>query len=220
MTSHASLLCQFIDRVLQLKFEQDALGEDIKQVYAEAHAARFDKTAMGKVVNHLRRHAKAGAKAQIADATFEEYLTAYEHGTVLATHAHAREADAPPAPWSRESEREFLASLDDGGIASTDPDLAPLPPHDDETGELIEEPAEVPSSTAAGQGELLGGSSVAPPISGAAVQVGSETAPVSGDVGESREQGAPEPPGCIAQQFRPRPDDFPELPSFLKRSAA
>lgn len=92
---------------------------------------------------------------------------------------------AAPTPWSRESEREYLASLDDGGIPSADPDLAPLPPHDGETGELIEEPASVPSETEAGQGGLATGASVAPPPipepEAVPRAVKGETAPVSGD---------------------------------------
>lgn len=112
-------LRHFTDRVLALKAEQDKLAEDIKQVYAEAHAARFNKTRMGELVAYLRKRAKGQAKLEESEAIFAAYLHEYDHGTVPAredTHAHAGEA---------------------------------LPPHDETTGELIEDP----SAAQAAEGE-------------------------------------------------------------------
>lgn len=69
----------FIDRILRLKEEQDTLGEDIRDVYAEAKSMGFDKTAMGNVVAHLRKVAKKGHDTVAEQgAVFDIYLAAYE----------------------------------------------------------------------------------------------------------------------------------------------
>lgn len=93
-TANAQLK-SFIDRILRLKEEQDAIGDDVKDVYAEAKGQGFDKTALGNVVSHVRRIAKKGADAiSEQDAIFALYLDAYEG------RAHA------PAP-ARENIEEF-----------------------------------------------------------------------------------------------------------------
>ena len=56
-------LRSFIDRVLRLKEEQDALADDIREVYAEAKGEGFDKTALGEVVSYLRKIEKKGRDA-------------------------------------------------------------------------------------------------------------------------------------------------------------
>ncbi|MDX0530771.1 DUF2312 domain-containing protein [Sinorhizobium medicae] len=78
MTSDAQIRA-FIDRILRLKEEQDTIGEDIRDIYAEAKSMGFDKTAMGNVVAHLRKVAKKGHDT-IAEqgAIFDLYLCAYE----------------------------------------------------------------------------------------------------------------------------------------------
>lgn len=78
----------FIDRILRLKEEQDAIGGDIKEIYAEAKANGFDKTALGKVVAHVRALQKDREKVEEQDAMVALYLTSYER----ASHTHAREA--------------------------------------------------------------------------------------------------------------------------------
>jgi uncharacterized protein (UPF0335 family) len=80
-----------IDRILRLKEEQDALGDDIREIYAEAKSSGYDKTALGRVVNHLRQRAKKGdAAMDEADTIFDLYLSAYNGPS----HAHAREGEA------------------------------------------------------------------------------------------------------------------------------
>jgi uncharacterized protein (UPF0335 family) len=84
-----------IDRILRLKEEQDALGEDIREIYAEAKSSGYDKTALGRVVNHLRQRAKKGdAAMDEADTLFDLYLSAYNGPS----HAHAREGKHPAEP--------------------------------------------------------------------------------------------------------------------------
>jgi uncharacterized protein (UPF0335 family) len=85
------LVRSFVDRVLRLKQEQDALASDIREVYAEAKSAGFDKTALGKVVDHVRRVAKDPGKVAELDAAFDDYLQAYHREP---SHTHAREGAA------------------------------------------------------------------------------------------------------------------------------
>jgi uncharacterized protein (UPF0335 family) len=86
----------YIDRVLRLKEEQDTIGDDIREIYAEAKAEGYDKTIMGKVVAHLRRELKKGSGAvDEAEMVFDTYLTAYRRasGTPVATHTHEENFD-------------------------------------------------------------------------------------------------------------------------------
>ncbi|MCZ3377459.1 DUF2312 domain-containing protein [Rhizobium sp. AG207R] len=88
----------YIDRVLRLKEEQDALGDDVRDVYAEAKAEGYDKTVMGKLVAHLRKVLKQGEGAVAeAESVFDTYLQAYHRasGTPVAI-AHTHE-DFDPA---------------------------------------------------------------------------------------------------------------------------
>lgn len=78
MTSDVQIRA-FIDRILRLKEEQDTIGEDIRDIYAEAKSMGFDKTAMGNVVAHLRKVAKKGHDTVAEQgAIFDLYLCAYE----------------------------------------------------------------------------------------------------------------------------------------------
>lgn len=83
---------QFIDRILRLKEEQDTLGEDIREVYAEAKGMGYDKTVLGNVVSHLRKVAKLGNDTlSEREAIFDLYLTAYETGGRAPASARTRE---------------------------------------------------------------------------------------------------------------------------------
>ncbi len=88
------MLRSYIDRILRLKAEQDALGEDVKEIYAEAKSNGFDKTGIGNVVSHVRQRDKKGTDAVAeANAIFALYLSAYD-GTPSRAHTHAREDQA------------------------------------------------------------------------------------------------------------------------------
>ncbi|QIG67307.1 DUF2312 domain-containing protein [Rhizobium phage RHph_TM3_3_3] len=102
----------YIDRVLRLKEEQDALGQDIRDIYAEAKSEGYDKTVMGKVVAHLRRELKKGAGAVAeAESIFDTYLHAYQRasGMPVATHTHEEEFD--PITGEFVDGSEFSAKL-------------------------------------------------------------------------------------------------------------
>ncbi len=131
----------FADRVLRLKAKQDDLSEDIKEVYAEAKASGFDKTIMGQLVAYLRKREKDPHGLEEKSALLDVYLRAYDHGTDLATRAHAHEnREVIQGEVSRERYRN--ADID--------------PPHDPSTGEILETSA-VPSDAAAEQVALMPG---------------------------------------------------------------
>jgi uncharacterized protein (UPF0335 family) len=101
-------LKSFIDRVLRLKTEQDELGKDIRDVYAEAKGEGYDKTVMGKLVAHLRKVLKEGDGAvSEQENVFDTYLLAYHRASGMRvgeedemsprTHAHARTTQPPRA---------------------------------------------------------------------------------------------------------------------------
>ncbi|UFX09025.1 DUF2312 domain-containing protein [Sinorhizobium meliloti] len=88
----------FIDRILRLKEEQDTIGEDIRDIYAEAKSMGFDKTAMGNVVAHLRKVAKKGHDTVAEQgAIFDLYLCAYE----------GKSSHAPAPARARENIEQF-----------------------------------------------------------------------------------------------------------------
>ncbi|WP_457814164.1 DUF2312 domain-containing protein [Sinorhizobium meliloti] len=97
MTSDAQIRA-FIDRILRLKEEQDTIGEDIRDIYAEAKSMGFDKTAMGNVVAHLRKVAKKGHDTVAEQgAIFDLYLCAYE----------GKSSHAPAPARARENIEQF-----------------------------------------------------------------------------------------------------------------
>jgi len=80
------LIRSYVDRILRLKADEDTLKSDIKEIYAEAKSNGFDKTALGDVVNHLRKQAKDPEKASERATNFDLYLDAYQNAP---SHAHA-----------------------------------------------------------------------------------------------------------------------------------
>ncbi|QGJ74714.1 GapR family DNA-binding domain-containing protein [Sinorhizobium meliloti] len=97
MTSDAQIRA-FIDRILRLKEEQDTIGEDIRDIYADAKSMGFDKTAMGNVVAHLRKVAKKGHDTVAEQgAIFDLYLCAYE----------GKSSHAPAPARARENIEQF-----------------------------------------------------------------------------------------------------------------
>lgn len=89
-------LRSIIDRILRLKEGQDEIGNDVKEIYAEAKSNGYDKTAIGKVVAHLRARGKDASKFDEQEAIFALYLSDYT-GTPSHAHAHEGKADAAPA---------------------------------------------------------------------------------------------------------------------------
>ena len=82
----------FVDRILRMRAEAQAIKDDIKEIYAEAKGNGFDKTVLGNVVRYLEKTSDDHAKEDERDALFDLYLNAYQ-GAPSRTHAHAREDD-------------------------------------------------------------------------------------------------------------------------------
>ncbi|MDX0762265.1 DUF2312 domain-containing protein [Sinorhizobium medicae] len=164
MTSDAQIRA-FIDRILRLKEEQDTIGEDIRDIYAEAKSMGFDKTAMGQVVQLIRKRGKIGEDAfSEQNAIVELYLSAYEGPALVLAAAVSPHTPAPAR--ARENIEQFPKS--DGGEVAAVKGHARLanaagvepPPSeqfDPETGEIIEEIA----TSAGGESEEVAKNAVA-----------------------------------------------------------
>lgn len=89
----AALVKSFVDRILRLKEEQDAIGDDVKDVYAEARSQGLDKTALGKVIASIRAQRKNPEKFAEIGALVELYEEALEKARdwQVPSHAHTRE---------------------------------------------------------------------------------------------------------------------------------
>jgi uncharacterized protein (UPF0335 family) len=82
-------LRSYIDRILRVRADMDAMQEDVKSIYAEAKSEGFDKTVMGQLVAKLRKAEKDGDKAAEQAAILDLYTEAYHEA---ASHTHTREA--------------------------------------------------------------------------------------------------------------------------------
>lgn len=86
----ADQLRSIVDRILRLKEDQAAIGDDIKEIYAEAKGVGFDKTVLGQLVSLKWKQGKDAAKFAENSAIFELYLQAYDS----AVHADARDSNS------------------------------------------------------------------------------------------------------------------------------
>jgi uncharacterized protein (UPF0335 family) len=85
----ADNLRSFVERIEHVKDEIDALNQDVRDIYAEAKSAGFDKTALGQVVAIRRKEAKNPDAFAEKQALVDLYLE-----TLGASHTHtcARES--------------------------------------------------------------------------------------------------------------------------------
>ncbi|MBV2144213.1 DUF2312 domain-containing protein [Falsochrobactrum sp. TDYN1] len=118
-----SRLKSFTDRILRLKEEEDAIKDDIREVYAEMKGEGYDKTAAGQLVSYLRKVEKKGRdEIDNANAIFDLYLNEYENGTALASHAHEKKSREERARHrtseAMEDNKAFSAELVDAGLIS------------------------------------------------------------------------------------------------------
>lgn len=187
MSAEAELK-QFIDRILRLKEEQDTLGEDIREVYAEAKGRGYDKTVLGNVVSHLRKVAKLGNDTlSEREEIFDLYLTAYETG-----------GRAPASARTRENIEEFpvdarlvatvanAVQTETGRkalIAAVDIMIEREERIDPETGEILD--------------DTVGGDDVdrSAMRASSAVEIGATNSPETATPTRSASTGAPETPG-------------------------
>lgn len=93
-TKAAAEVSSIIECVLELKKEQDALAEDIRGIYLEAHKRGWNKTSIGQAVSIIRKRDKdARAFDGVANDTAQYLQAYYGTGTMIAPHAHE---DLPP----------------------------------------------------------------------------------------------------------------------------
>jgi uncharacterized protein (UPF0335 family) len=112
----------YVDRILRMKDEADAIAADIKEIYAEAKGNGFDKTQLGNVVTYLRKKDKDADKVAEGEAIFDLYLSVYmdasgKVGTKRATHAHASEAKPKADPLATLRADPALAIVSPADIA-------------------------------------------------------------------------------------------------------
>lgn len=120
-------LAAFVDRILRMKSEEDAIKSDIKEIYAEAKGRGYDKTRLGETVATVRKLEKDADGEAEKEAIRDLYLTAYFRSKNKPhTHAPAR------ADFQAAKNAAMRSVMDD--IAND----ADLPEHDAETGEIIE----------------------------------------------------------------------------------
>jgi uncharacterized protein (UPF0335 family) len=117
----------FVDRILRMKEEADAIASDVKEIYAEARANGFDKTQMGNLVTYLRKKDKDADKVAEGEAIFDLYLTAYlgasgKVGTKRATHTYAPDAREQRSKArlseAMDDNKAFSAELVEAGLIS------------------------------------------------------------------------------------------------------
>ena len=146
---------QFVQRIERLREEVDHLNADVKEVYAEAKARGYDKTALGKVVMIRRARAKNPDAFEALDANVEMYLAAAD-GTPSRTHAYAREATPtqispqPAASRSVQNEGERNQGLDQ--VAQKAEDHKPLSAGAAPAGVHAPDPSNFVTDTVAGEG--------------------------------------------------------------------
>jgi uncharacterized protein (UPF0335 family) len=89
-----SELRQTMERILHLLTEIDEIKADVREVYAEAKSAGYDKTALGQAIREIRNRDKnATPEAEERQAIVSLYLAEFD-----APHAGARAiASAVPA---------------------------------------------------------------------------------------------------------------------------
>ncbi len=77
-----------IERILRIHEEEDELKADRREVYAEAKANGYDKTALGAAVSIIRKREKDAAGFEERNAMVDLYLAAFDGSSH--THAPAR----------------------------------------------------------------------------------------------------------------------------------
>lgn len=85
-----------IERILRLHAESDEIAADIREVYGEAKANGYDKTALGAAVRAIRQRDKVGEAAIAERETIVGlYLAAYDGPSRTHVHVPARETTYP-----------------------------------------------------------------------------------------------------------------------------
>jgi uncharacterized protein (UPF0335 family) len=92
------LIRSIVDRILRRRADADEAMADVREIYKEAKGNGLDKTAIGRLVVHIRK-AEKGVDTSEADALFELYLGAYEQVSTPVRSTERANRDAP-IDWS------------------------------------------------------------------------------------------------------------------------
>ncbi|RUV65202.1 MAG: DUF2312 domain-containing protein [Mesorhizobium sp.] len=141
-TAAAGQLRAFFERWQRLEEEKQTISDDLKEMFAEAKGTGFDTKAMRAV---FRDKMKDQAELQENEAIYDLYWTALEQPPARPAPAHVENITQFP--------RAVKAKPADGGadITMKHTNIATeLPPHDAETGEILDDkPETIPSQTQA-----------------------------------------------------------------------
>lgn len=118
-----------IARILRLHAEEDEIKADRREVYAEAKANGYDKTALGAAVATIRKRDKVGEEAIAErDAIVSLYVSAYDSASHTYAYERAHEATEHPAAQSmpeRDPQSGHHGSDSEGGKGGDSPDIKP-----------------------------------------------------------------------------------------------
>ncbi len=78
----AAQLLAYVQRIERLQGEQDALGQDKKEVYSEVRAIGFDKKTVRKMVFRRRQDRSDRDENDALLELYEAAIATLDHGTV------------------------------------------------------------------------------------------------------------------------------------------
>lgn len=84
----------FIERILRLHAEEDEIKADRREVYAEAKANGYDKTALGAAIAIIRKREKDPDGFEERSTIVDLYLAAFDRASHVHAHARTREEAA------------------------------------------------------------------------------------------------------------------------------
>ena len=226
-------LRSFVERIERLQEEKAALGNDIRDIYAEAKAMGFDTKALRQIVKERGQDVRESEEFEAILDTYRaalgmlpEFESSQEGSTVPSSDEKAggEPADTAAGPNEKPSDEDPQPASNDGvvgeGATSTPVPSAdhadkpkPTPSHArDARVSAREAKAETHNSTRAKGQEAMpeGSPPAAAGVNGSAVPVASSTVPPMNGAAEVGSESA-------SPEHSPARVEEPELPPFLDR---
>jgi len=141
-----------IERILRLHAEEDEIKADRREVYAEAKAHGYDKTALGAAVSLIRKKEKLGVDDfDQRDAMVALYVASYEGPARVLTHtlAYARTREA-----EQNTSLGSLSAAQSEGAAGANPEQAAPERATEERSATHAQGAELVTQAGKGEGGL------------------------------------------------------------------